>query len=73
MRLARHGLPGHESPVAMGEDGLWRDLRSITQDINGELLHGGLARLDWLYCRLSRTSKGSAHRSQASARSSASG
>src|ERR1700722_1940419 len=38
MRLARHGVPGHEQPIASGSDGVWRDLSSITHDIDGAFL-----------------------------------
>jgi 2-keto-4-pentenoate hydratase/2-oxohepta-3-ene-1,7-dioic acid hydratase in catechol pathway len=34
MKLARHGLPGAERPLACGADGLWRDLRSVTADLD---------------------------------------
>jgi 2-keto-4-pentenoate hydratase/2-oxohepta-3-ene-1,7-dioic acid hydratase in catechol pathway len=41
MRLARHGAPGHERPIGSGSDGLWRDLSSLTNDIDGQLLSSG--------------------------------
>lgn len=43
MRLARHGLAGHEQPIVAGDDGVWRDLRSLTEDIDGAFLATGLA------------------------------
>jgi 2-keto-4-pentenoate hydratase/2-oxohepta-3-ene-1,7-dioic acid hydratase in catechol pathway len=42
MRLARHGTPGHEAPIASGSDGEWRDLSSLTDDIDGAFLASGL-------------------------------
>jgi 2-keto-4-pentenoate hydratase/2-oxohepta-3-ene-1,7-dioic acid hydratase in catechol pathway len=42
MRLARHGAPGHETPIVSGPDGVWRDLRPITPDIDGPFLRDGL-------------------------------
>jgi 2-keto-4-pentenoate hydratase/2-oxohepta-3-ene-1,7-dioic acid hydratase in catechol pathway len=42
MRLARHGAPGHETPIVSGPDGVWRDLRPITPDIDGSFLRHGL-------------------------------
>ncbi|WP_412538805.1 fumarylacetoacetate hydrolase family protein [Longispora sp. K20-0274] len=45
MRLARHGLPGRERPVAAGDDGVWRDISSLTHDITGAWLDGGPAHL----------------------------
>ena len=42
MRLARHGSPGHEQPIISGADGVWHDLRSVTNDIDGEFLCNGL-------------------------------
>jgi 2-keto-4-pentenoate hydratase/2-oxohepta-3-ene-1,7-dioic acid hydratase in catechol pathway len=38
MRLARHGAPGTERPIAAGEDGVWRDLTAVAPDITGDLL-----------------------------------
>ena len=43
MRLARHGVAGHETPIVSGRDGVWRDLTSLTDDIDGEFLSAGLA------------------------------
>jgi 2-keto-4-pentenoate hydratase/2-oxohepta-3-ene-1,7-dioic acid hydratase in catechol pathway len=45
MRLARHGSPGAERPIASGPDGVWRDLTPITVDVNAEFLATGLAGL----------------------------
>ena len=42
MRLARHGRPGHEKPIGSGSDGVWRDLSSLTNDIDAALLSTGL-------------------------------
>jgi 2-keto-4-pentenoate hydratase/2-oxohepta-3-ene-1,7-dioic acid hydratase in catechol pathway len=42
MRLARVGVAGSEVPVVAGPDGTWRDLRGLTQDIDGVFLAGGL-------------------------------
>jgi 2-keto-4-pentenoate hydratase/2-oxohepta-3-ene-1,7-dioic acid hydratase in catechol pathway len=42
MRLARHGAPGHETPIVSGPDGVWRDLRPITADIDSRFLRDGL-------------------------------
>ena len=41
MRLARHGAAGEERPIAAGGDGLWRDLRPLTPDIDGAFLSSG--------------------------------
>jgi 2-keto-4-pentenoate hydratase/2-oxohepta-3-ene-1,7-dioic acid hydratase in catechol pathway len=46
MRLARHGVPGQERPIASGADGQWRDLSPVTPDVTGEFLRDGLASLD---------------------------
>jgi 2-keto-4-pentenoate hydratase/2-oxohepta-3-ene-1,7-dioic acid hydratase in catechol pathway len=43
MRLARHGAPGTERPIGMGEDGVWRDLTPVVPDITGGFLAGGVA------------------------------
>jgi 2-keto-4-pentenoate hydratase/2-oxohepta-3-ene-1,7-dioic acid hydratase in catechol pathway len=45
MRLARHGAPGTERPIAAGEDGVWRDLSSVVPDVTGAYLAGELAEL----------------------------
>lgn len=42
MRLARHGAPGREAPIVAGGDRVWRDLRPITEDVNGAFLAEGL-------------------------------
>ena len=42
MRLARHGSPGREQPIISGTDGVWHDLRPVTNDIDGEFLCNGL-------------------------------
>lgn len=38
MKFARIGAPGNEVPVAVDDLGVWRDLRSLTQDIDGGFL-----------------------------------
>jgi 2-keto-4-pentenoate hydratase/2-oxohepta-3-ene-1,7-dioic acid hydratase in catechol pathway len=43
MRLARHGLPGAEEPLACGPDGLWRDLRPVAADLDPGSLPAVLA------------------------------
>jgi 2-keto-4-pentenoate hydratase/2-oxohepta-3-ene-1,7-dioic acid hydratase in catechol pathway len=45
MRLARHGEPGVEHPIAAGSDGVWRDLTALTPDITAEFLGTGLGAL----------------------------
>jgi 2-keto-4-pentenoate hydratase/2-oxohepta-3-ene-1,7-dioic acid hydratase in catechol pathway len=45
MRLARHGPAGHEQPIVAGDDGRWRDLRSLTSDVDGAFLSTGLERV----------------------------
>jgi 2-keto-4-pentenoate hydratase/2-oxohepta-3-ene-1,7-dioic acid hydratase in catechol pathway len=45
MRLARHGSPGAERPIAAGPDGVWRDLTPLTVDITADFLSAGLAAL----------------------------
>ncbi len=42
MRLARHGALGHERPICSGSDGVWRDLSSLTDDIDAGFLSSGL-------------------------------
>jgi 2-keto-4-pentenoate hydratase/2-oxohepta-3-ene-1,7-dioic acid hydratase in catechol pathway len=42
MRLARHGVSGNEKPIGSGSDGEWRDLTSITRDIDAAFLSSGL-------------------------------
>jgi 2-keto-4-pentenoate hydratase/2-oxohepta-3-ene-1,7-dioic acid hydratase in catechol pathway len=42
MRLARHGAVGAESPIVDAGDGVWRDLRPLTPDVNGAFLANGL-------------------------------
>jgi 2-keto-4-pentenoate hydratase/2-oxohepta-3-ene-1,7-dioic acid hydratase in catechol pathway len=42
MRLARHGAFGAEAPIISGDDGLWRDARSLCDDITSTLLAEGL-------------------------------
>jgi 2-keto-4-pentenoate hydratase/2-oxohepta-3-ene-1,7-dioic acid hydratase in catechol pathway len=42
MRLARHGSPGSERPIAAGPDGVWRDLTPVTEDITAGFLGTGL-------------------------------
>jgi 2-keto-4-pentenoate hydratase/2-oxohepta-3-ene-1,7-dioic acid hydratase in catechol pathway len=46
MRLARHGTPGREAPMVSDADGRWRDLRSVTADINPDFLQADLGSLD---------------------------
>jgi 2-keto-4-pentenoate hydratase/2-oxohepta-3-ene-1,7-dioic acid hydratase in catechol pathway len=46
MRLARHGNPGQERPIISGSDGLWRDLRPITEDVTGKFLAGDVIGID---------------------------
>lgn len=38
MKFARVGTPGNEVPVAVDELGVWRDLRSLTRDVDGDFL-----------------------------------
>jgi 2-keto-4-pentenoate hydratase/2-oxohepta-3-ene-1,7-dioic acid hydratase in catechol pathway len=45
MRLARHGNPGSERPIAAGLDGVWRDLTPVTEDITAEFLGSELGAL----------------------------
>jgi 2-keto-4-pentenoate hydratase/2-oxohepta-3-ene-1,7-dioic acid hydratase in catechol pathway len=45
MRLARHGSPGAERPIAAGSDGVWHDLTPLTADITPEFLASGLGTL----------------------------
>jgi 2-keto-4-pentenoate hydratase/2-oxohepta-3-ene-1,7-dioic acid hydratase in catechol pathway len=45
MRLARHGSPGTERPIAAGPDGVWRDVTSLTADITPDFLAIGLGGL----------------------------
>jgi 2-keto-4-pentenoate hydratase/2-oxohepta-3-ene-1,7-dioic acid hydratase in catechol pathway len=46
MRLMRIGEPGRERPVLLGTDGVHRDLREVTRDIDGPFLgDGGLDRV----------------------------
>jgi 2-keto-4-pentenoate hydratase/2-oxohepta-3-ene-1,7-dioic acid hydratase in catechol pathway len=45
MRLARHGNPGAERPIAAGADGVWHDLTPLTADITPEFLTSGLGAL----------------------------
>jgi 2-keto-4-pentenoate hydratase/2-oxohepta-3-ene-1,7-dioic acid hydratase in catechol pathway len=43
MRIARHGAPGRETPIVADADGVWRDLRPLTSDIDGAFLANGWA------------------------------
>lgn len=43
MKLARIGASGHERPAVRDEDGVWRDLTQVVDDIDGSLLASGLA------------------------------
>jgi 2-keto-4-pentenoate hydratase/2-oxohepta-3-ene-1,7-dioic acid hydratase in catechol pathway len=43
MRLARHGSPGTERPIAAGTDGVWHDLTPLTADITPDFLATGLS------------------------------
>ena len=38
MRLARHGAPGAEQPLAAGADGVWHDLRPVLPDLRPDTL-----------------------------------
>jgi 2-keto-4-pentenoate hydratase/2-oxohepta-3-ene-1,7-dioic acid hydratase in catechol pathway len=38
MRLARHGAPGAEQPLAAGADGMWHDLRPVVPDLRADTL-----------------------------------
>ncbi|NQX30004.1 fumarylacetoacetate hydrolase family protein [Microbacteriaceae bacterium VKM Ac-2854] len=38
MRLARHGAPGRERPIAAGPDGRWHDLGGIVADLTPQTL-----------------------------------
>jgi 2-keto-4-pentenoate hydratase/2-oxohepta-3-ene-1,7-dioic acid hydratase in catechol pathway len=42
VRIARHGNPGQERPIAAGTNGVWHDLSSFTDDIDGEFLSSRL-------------------------------
>jgi 2-keto-4-pentenoate hydratase/2-oxohepta-3-ene-1,7-dioic acid hydratase in catechol pathway len=42
MRLARIGLPGSERPAAQDKNGVWRDLSSLTPDVDSDFLAAGL-------------------------------
>jgi 2-keto-4-pentenoate hydratase/2-oxohepta-3-ene-1,7-dioic acid hydratase in catechol pathway len=50
MRLARHGAPGNEQPIAAGADDEWHDLRPLTDDITaafiGSAIGAGAPTLD---------------------------
>jgi 2-keto-4-pentenoate hydratase/2-oxohepta-3-ene-1,7-dioic acid hydratase in catechol pathway len=41
MRFARYGEPGSERPIVDAGDGVWRDLRPVTEDIDGPFLSRG--------------------------------
>ena len=41
MRVARHGAPGRETPIVTDDDGVWRDLRPLTDDVDGAFLSKG--------------------------------
>jgi len=43
MRIARHGAPGQERPVAAGPDGTWRDLSTVVDDVTPATLARVLA------------------------------
>jgi 2-keto-4-pentenoate hydratase/2-oxohepta-3-ene-1,7-dioic acid hydratase in catechol pathway len=46
MKLARIGSPGAERPAVLDEDGTWRDLTGVVDDLTGaELESGGLDRV----------------------------
>jgi 2-keto-4-pentenoate hydratase/2-oxohepta-3-ene-1,7-dioic acid hydratase in catechol pathway len=38
MKLARHGTPGAERPLAAGPDGVWHDLRPVLPDLRPDTL-----------------------------------
>jgi 2-keto-4-pentenoate hydratase/2-oxohepta-3-ene-1,7-dioic acid hydratase in catechol pathway len=42
MRLARHGPARQENPIVAGSDGVWRDLSSLTHDVDARFLSHGL-------------------------------
>ncbi|HEY2041778.1 MAG TPA: fumarylacetoacetate hydrolase family protein [Jatrophihabitans sp.] len=42
MKFARHGESGLEQPLVSAQDGTWRDLRPVTDDIDGAFLAGDL-------------------------------
>ncbi len=46
MRLARHGEPGQERPIASDDDATWHDLRPVTPDVTGAFLRDRLHGLD---------------------------
>jgi 2-keto-4-pentenoate hydratase/2-oxohepta-3-ene-1,7-dioic acid hydratase in catechol pathway len=46
VRLARHGEPGQELPIASAADDTWHDLRPVTPDVTGAFLRDGLRGLD---------------------------
>src|SRR5260370_40349837 len=41
MPVRRHAAQWDEEPLVSGSDGIWRDLRSITDDIKPDFLSGG--------------------------------
>lgn len=43
MRIARHGQPGQERPIASGTNGTWHDLGSVVDDVTPETLATALA------------------------------
>jgi 2-keto-4-pentenoate hydratase/2-oxohepta-3-ene-1,7-dioic acid hydratase in catechol pathway len=45
MRLARHGLVDHEVPILDPGDGVWRDLRPLTKEIDASFLMRGMQSL----------------------------
>ena len=45
MRLARHGAPGAEQPLAAGADGVWHDLRPALPDLRPDTLATALGGL----------------------------
>jgi 2-keto-4-pentenoate hydratase/2-oxohepta-3-ene-1,7-dioic acid hydratase in catechol pathway len=46
VRIARHGHPGQERPIISGNDGVWRDLRAITDDVTRQFLGSDVAAID---------------------------
>jgi 2-keto-4-pentenoate hydratase/2-oxohepta-3-ene-1,7-dioic acid hydratase in catechol pathway len=46
MRLARHGTPGAEQPLAAGPDGVWHDLRPVVPDLRPDTLATVLGGVD---------------------------
>jgi 2-keto-4-pentenoate hydratase/2-oxohepta-3-ene-1,7-dioic acid hydratase in catechol pathway len=41
VRIARHGATGYEAPIVADADGVWHDLRPLTDDVTGAFLARG--------------------------------